>query len=280
MRTTLQKTLLTVIILAVLLIVIITFIPNDTLRIALGLPFVMFFPGYTLIAALFPGQDTIDSIERLALSFGVSVAVVALTLFILNYSPWGIRLYPILFSLAMFIVITSIIAWRRQRRLPEAVKPAIASDFAIASEKRRYRHRALWVMLIVAVLGAIGACGYFITSPKTGDSFTELYVLGLAGKASGYPSELAVGETERVIVGIVNHEHQPVIYSLEVLVDGIKNNEVAPVALEDEGKWEDTVAFTPGNPGDNQKVEFLLRRLDQQGTYRDLHLWINVKEPG
>jgi uncharacterized membrane protein len=280
MKTTLQKRLLAIIILSVLLVVIITLVPNDTLRIALGLPFVMFFPGYTLIAALFPEQDTVDSIERLALSLGSSVAVVVLTLFILNYSPWGINLYPILFSLALFVVVTALVAWQRQRRAPGVTEPTTPSDSSITLEKRRGGHKAVWVVLNIAVVGAIGICGYLITSPKAGDSFTELYALNLEGKASGYPSELAAGEEGKVTIGIVNHEHQPVTYSLEVVIDDTTTSELAPITLEHEGEWEETVTFAPDKPGDNQKVEFLLRRLDQDGVYRSLNLWINVREEG
>jgi hypothetical protein len=97
-------------ILVIVLIIIITFVPYDLPRIILGLPLVMFFPGYTLIAALFPKRDDIDSIERVALSFGLSIAVVVLIVLMLNYSPWGIKLYPILISLGIFILVTSLIA--------------------------------------------------------------------------------------------------------------------------------------------------------------------------
>lgn len=279
MRTILQKRLVVIIILAVLLVVFITLVPHNTLRIALGLPFVMFFPGYTLMATLFPRQDIVDSIERMALSLGSSVAVVAIALFILNYSPWGIQLYPILVSLALFIVVTATIAWQRQRRLSGALEPTVATDFGLAPEKHR-RHKAVWGLLSVAVVGVIGICGYLITSPKMGDSFTEFYVLGAGGKAAEYPSELAMDETGTVVIGIVNHEYRPVTYSLEVVTDGINNGKVAPVTLEHEGKWEETITFIPNRPGDNQKVEFLLRRLDQDGVYQGLHLWINVKEEG
>ena len=44
------------------------------LRIILGLPFILFIPGYILIFALFPTRKTdkgIDIIERIALSFGL-----------------------------------------------------------------------------------------------------------------------------------------------------------------------------------------------------------------
>ena len=52
---------------------------NETpVRIVLGLLLVLFLPGYSLIAALFPGRDDLDGIERIALSFGLSIAVVPL----------------------------------------------------------------------------------------------------------------------------------------------------------------------------------------------------------
>ena len=75
--------------LVVVLIGAIILFPSDVLRIILGLPFLLFFPGYVLVGALFPRKKGIDSIERLALSFGLSIAVVAFIGLILNYSPWG-----------------------------------------------------------------------------------------------------------------------------------------------------------------------------------------------
>jgi len=48
------------------------------IRIILGLPLVLFLPGYSLIAALFPRKDDLDGIERVALSFGLSIAIVPL----------------------------------------------------------------------------------------------------------------------------------------------------------------------------------------------------------
>ncbi|MDD3092343.1 MAG: DUF1616 domain-containing protein, partial [Methanoregulaceae archaeon] len=43
-------------------------------RVALALPMILFIPGYSLIAALFPSNREIDLIERIALSFGLSIA--------------------------------------------------------------------------------------------------------------------------------------------------------------------------------------------------------------
>lgn len=52
------------------------------------------------------------------------------------------------------------------------------------------------------------------------------------------------------------------------------------MSLEPNGKWEEIVGFTPNRAGDNQKVEFLLYRLDQHGIYQRLHLWVDVIEEG
>lgn len=36
--------------------------------------------------------------------------------------------------------------------------------------------------------------GYIIASPKVGEKFTKFYILGLTGRATDYPKELAMGE--------------------------------------------------------------------------------------
>ena len=52
---------------------------NETfIRTILGLFLILFIPGYSLIAALFPKKDDLDGIERAALSFGLSIAVYSL----------------------------------------------------------------------------------------------------------------------------------------------------------------------------------------------------------
>ena len=82
------------------------------IRIVLGLPFILFIPGYVLVFALFPTKKTdrgIDIIERIALSFGLSIAVVPLIGLGLNYTPWGIRLEPILLSIFIFIITLGVI---------------------------------------------------------------------------------------------------------------------------------------------------------------------------
>jgi len=75
-------------------------------RYLLGSIFVLFLPGYSLIKALFPTKE-LDNIERLALSIGMSLAIVPITGLLLNYTPWGIRTTPVTLSL---LALTTIFA--------------------------------------------------------------------------------------------------------------------------------------------------------------------------
>jgi len=73
------------------------------LRIIFSSLFTLFLPGYSLIEALYPRGDELTPLERLALSIGLSLALVPLVGLLLNYTPWGIRLNP---TLAMLSTLT------------------------------------------------------------------------------------------------------------------------------------------------------------------------------
>ncbi len=74
----------------------------------------LFVPGYTLTSALFPKIEDLGRVARIALSFGLGIAVVPLICLALNYTPWGIRLVPVAASLAIFTLFTAAAAyWRR-----------------------------------------------------------------------------------------------------------------------------------------------------------------------
>jgi hypothetical protein len=97
--------------------------PWTYLRNALGIIFVLWLPGYAFIKALFPTQvpiktstQNLDTIERIALSLGMSLALVPIIGLILNYTPWGIRLTPIVLSLfALTLVFATVAVIREQQ---------------------------------------------------------------------------------------------------------------------------------------------------------------------
>ena len=264
-------------ILVISLILIIIFIPSFVLRIILGLPFLLFFPGYSLILVLFPKKDQIGGIERFALSFGLSIAVVPLIGLILNYTPLGITLESTLYSITGFIFIASIIASLRLARLDESDRFSLKFQSIRLGWTGNKWDKALSVVLVISILAAITVLGYVIATPKVGEKFTEFYVLGPGGEASGYPEEISIGEEVAVILGIVNREQEKTSYLVEIIINGISYSEKGPLNLENDEKWESQVSFQSDKLGNDQKVEFLLYRGGQSEVYRTLHLWIDVR---
>src|SRR4030042_632605 len=221
-------------------------------RVILGALFLLLFPGYTLVAALFPRKESLQVVERLALSLVLSFAIVPLVGLILNYTPWGIRLEPTFIALAIFIFIASLVALFRRRRLPqgERFEPRIRMGMPRIGSMSRLE-MAVCVLLVLAILGAAGALFYVVAIPEAEESFTDFYLLGSEGLAADYPRELVCGEQAHVTVGVVNHEHQYTNYRVEALLGGEKIQEIGPFELADEEEWQGRDPFFPQKAGDD-----------------------------
>ena len=164
--------------LSALLIAVIAFFPNSPARIIVGLPFILFFPGYVLICALFPKEKDLDIIERLALSMGLSIAVTSLTGLALNYTPFGIRLYPVTFSLISFMLLMSVVAMYRRRIISPKDVFAPLSQMSISGCFERLKsefiksdegNRIIKIIAIIAFTFMISALAIIAkTPPATG----------------------------------------------------------------------------------------------------------------
>jgi uncharacterized membrane protein len=228
----------------VVLTVLATLLPvvsETPLRIVFGLPFLLFVPGYVFVAALFPESETpgekdagggtpeaddpsgIDGIERVALSFGLSIAIVPLIGLVLNFTPWGIRLVPILVGVSAFALVGIAVATVRRWNLPEAEQLRVPYREWIAAgrgelfEPDSRADAALNVLLVFSILLATASVGYAVAVPKQGEQFSELYLLtededGLV--ADDYPTELVRGEPGSLVVGIGNQEHDTTAYTV------------------------------------------------------------------
>lgn len=203
---------------SLLLVPLVLFNIEPTLRLILGLPFILFIPGYVLVFALFPARKTdrgIDTLERIVLSFGLSIAVVPLIGLVLNYTPWGIRLEPILLSLLIFIVSIGLYGVYRWRKTDPEERFVISVTVTLPKQENKV-DRALTIILVVVILVVIASLIYVIILPKNGEKFTEFYLLGPTGKAEGYPRNLTTQENATVIIGVVNHENRPINYTIEI----------------------------------------------------------------
>ena len=299
--------LLIIIILTILLILAINFIPSSIVRIIVGLPFLLFFPGYTLVMALFIKREGMDGIELAALSFGMSVAIVALIGMGLNYTPAGIRVDSVLYSVAGFVFVMSVIGTVRRIRLLNTGTVTAKFSLKFPGWEGGPLNKALSILLVISILGTIGMLGYALAVPKTGELFSEYYILGPGGKAQEYPVEFTTVNDQitgvkyntgtidardkwgKVTVGIVNHEQQKVVYSIQTKIDnelvgisygGAIVDRIGPIELRQGQRWEQEIGFAPQHVGDGQKLELLLFKDNSTVPENSVYLWINAKEAG
>jgi uncharacterized membrane protein len=104
--------------------------PLIYIRYVLGAIFVLWLPGYAFMKALFPqrspvktSSEDLDPIQRIALSIGMSLALVPMVALLLNYTPWGITLTPIVLTLVALTVVFAVAALMREHHIATEKKP-------------------------------------------------------------------------------------------------------------------------------------------------------------
>jgi len=260
---------------------------------------VLFSPGYVTLAALFPGSSTekseIDWIERITLSFGLSFAVVPLIGLLLNFTPWGIRFGSIVVALMVFTLGVGYVAYWRRMKLPRGQRLSFTSNLAMPDWKQYDAvDKGLTVALAASVVIAGGTLAYVVMTPPPGHGFTEFYILGPGGNASGYPTKLNVSQPGSVLLGIVNHEAASVNYADRIDLVGVrivynttaKANETVElnrttwswfnVTLVAGANWTQPYTFSIRFLG-LWKIQFLLFKDGNfSSAYRKLHLYVRV----
>lgn len=256
---------------------------ETVIRVVLGIPMFLFMPGYVLMAVLLPKTNELEGIERIALSFGLSIAAVPLLGLFLNFT-FNTRLLTILLTLCIFTLIFIFIAAFRLGRVPEderfsvpfdKIQKVITEEFNVSKGKS---DKILAWILILSIVLAIGMMIFVILTPKIGEKFTEFYILGPNGKAENYPSQLKYGSNVSVLVGVVNHEYTRVNYTVKVVLDTEILNETG-FYLDHNNTWENYISFPPDKEGIEMEIEFWLFKDDDfSSPYRDLHMWVNVTQ--
>lgn len=236
-----------------------------------------------LTAAVSPATDRgIDGIERVALSFGLSIAIVPLIGLGLNFTPWGITLIPILLSVSGFTVGCAVVAAFRRWDLPEderfrvPYREWIEAARAEVFEPDDRVDAALNVLLAASILLAVGSVGYAIAVPPQGEQFTEFYLLTEDEDgdrvAADYPEELVVGEPEELIVGVGNNEHESVDYTVVVQLQEVEliENQSLEQELDEQAQQPDAeLNETQVNVLDRTELDRFELRLGHNETWQE-----------
>lgn len=262
---------------SLILLLVVVLVPAAlAVRIVLGLPFVLLFPGYVMMLVLAPRKHSISGVTRLALSIGLSLALVTLIVLVLNFTPLKLEPDPIIGSIFGLIVVVSGAAWYRLKYVPASEQLCLGFTLSPLLPGKSPLERILAVVVVVASLGLLGTIVYKIAEPTLGTPYTEFYMLGLDGTPDNYPTDLVVGDTGQVTLVVVNHEHRTMTYDILVYVDGQEIDSLSGIVLQNEETRDYVIPFTPLAVNSKTKVQFQLvsgSTMDQQ-----LDLWVNVSD--
>ena len=269
-----------VIILATLLLIFAFFLPEgNVLRIIFGLPFLLFLPGYSLVSALWTRKTELDNLERIALSFGLSIALVALAGLGLNYTPWGITLTSVVICLYSLILVLIGVTWYERSMLPLEERYALNFDIVYTNLDPMSSSDKIMVLVIAVVLAIGGAMLIYIATHPPQERFSELYILDENGTTENYPSNLSLSQNTSIIINVVCHEEQVTDYTAIVtLVPELGSNRTLNqyiFSLSDEEHWSQIFNFNINETG-KFKLLITLYKNDETEPYATNHIWVDV----
>ena len=259
-------------------------------RTAFGLPLVLFIPGYALVSALFPSNEGLDGLERIALGFGLSLALIPLIALGIEYSPWRLELIPIVSGLMACTILFSAIASIRRAHVPvdeqfiaEIPVPHIPPPSAWSGTTK--------VAMIIMALSLMlfgGSGAVLIAERLKGEPMTEFALYNSQGKPEFYPRNFLPGQPQTLELEIDNHEGKSVTYRIDVMAGSQKVGAVDSVTVASGATWRQPIqvylpaSVTQPDPGQPIPLLFNLYRSDHPQAaqpYRSLRLFINLGTP-
>lgn len=301
--------------------VVALFVPQvaeTAVHVAAGVAAVVFAPGYALVAALHPdrgrgvsvenspGYTNVDTLGRLALAVGLSIALVPLLGILLSFTPWRINPLPFVGGIAAFTTAGAVVAVAR--------RASVRSEERFGMRVRRTAGRvrtwlfvtpdtrtdaALNVMLAVGLVLAVGGVGFAAVTAESGESMTEFSLLTRGGDgtlvADDYPTTFTAGEPKPVVVGIGNHEGESRRYTVVVELQRVADDDGTTVVetqtlqrfrtrVAADRTVRSRVSLAPRMTGENLRLAFLLYRGTPpenptiENAYRETHLWVEVDQ--
>lgn len=301
---------------------------TGVLRPLLALPLLFLAPGYAVVAALFPGRRIVaspssplgalgkrlptlersfDLPERLALGFGVSVALLGIVGLV--FGAFGaLTLLVIAPVLNLVVALGVLVGSVRRLRHPinDRFQPRagvwIRSVYNTAFRADSGVELTINVALLLAVLVAASTLAYAVSAPLGGASYASLVLLSQndAGElvASDYPTEFTRGQGQPLTVAVENHEHHRQTYTVVVALERVDRSD-GSVTVTDRvelqriqrtidagGTWQARHTITPTMAGEDLRLMYYLyqgdapERADSDSAYRTTYLWIDVSGGG
>lgn len=250
----------------------------NLLQAVLGIVYTLCVPGYLFQLSLFPRREDMNWDGRLALSFGLSIAIVAPLALVLDQFEAGLSMVPYTAAWLGVILVLVIIAALRQVTLPPDERAGLRWSFSpravLAGESKSGR----WLLILLFVTLLVGLCAGvgLALLPLPSSTFTEFYILGEEGMAERYPYKIELPGAAEILVGVRNLEGEAHYYHVEAWdATGLVGASL-PFALKDQEGTEFNFAFTPVETGEEVRINFFLYLDGGSQPYRTLHLYTRV----
>ncbi|WP_128478747.1 DUF1616 domain-containing protein [Halorussus pelagicus] len=313
-------------------------------RAVLGLPFLLVLPGYALVSALFPENQValsagqfgrseqsegtpsddpeedaqsdpgvflrheLDGVERLGLSVGASIVVVAAVALALDRSAGGLGTSSLVASVGAFTLGHALVAVRRREQLPEGERFAGTLGASVTAARAELFgpetkvDAALNVLVVVSLVLAAGGTAYAVTTESGDAGDTELYLLAEnddgALVADNYPDTLSEARRNPLVVGVENGEGDPAEYTVVAQLQRVTGPPSATTVVAERELARYGVRVVPGESwetrhvprarmrGDRLRLAYLLYRGEPpadpsvENAEREVHLWLNGTQGG
>lgn len=291
-------------------------VPSPPVRGAVGLPLLLFLPGYALLSVVFPARQFqtrygaldvfsagIDGVERVALSVGVSLALLpVIGLVLWTFSPVGFGMEVLIGVLSAEIGLGMLYGTYRRIQLQPSQRYRLPADRWLSE---------LWAdgvtgglfgtvmngLLVVSVVAAVVALGYGVLVPTESETYTGVSILAQSeGELTFVQNSTTVAEGDQLTVSVTNHEGQTTTYTILVMVEQIDTDGEQPSVRSSEElqRLQTTVGtgetnrvnhtVSPSTEESNLRLRYLVYK-DEPPTiptaanaYRTVYVWLTAPE--
>ncbi|WP_394740973.1 DUF1616 domain-containing protein [Natronococcus roseus] len=261
---------------------------SGAVRVLLGIPLLLFLPGYAFISILYPDASEaeyrsfddetrepnraelnnggLQPIERFVLSVVASIAIVPAVALAATVTPWGITILPVLAGTALLTIALALVGIVQRYRCPPNRRytpslsgaPLLFSNAGDSFSRSDPSTRPYNVMFLAALLVLAAVAGFAVASPPDHDSYTEFYLE--TEEVDGdteylYEESLSAGETESVTAYIANEEHEERSYETAVALQDVSYDNDS-VSVEDQDVLATDSATVDHGETHEQSLEF------------------------
>ncbi|NHN43194.1 DUF1616 domain-containing protein [Halorubellus sp. JP-L1] len=276
------------------------------IRWAVGIPLLVFVPGYALVAATFPeravDEGTSDGVESgtpgWAVLLGIAVLASAVASAVVATAFAAVGALSLLPVAAVLVGVTAVgagvAALRRSLVDPQYRRAPLRTGVSSTATASLPGTRRQNLALAGAVVVLVAAAGLTAAFPATGEAYSEFYVLQEDDSgdlvAEGYPSEVVAGEGHTFHLAVENREQRSVDYTVVVVAQNVSDGEVieqrrldtASVSLEHGQRRVLARDVVPETTGEDVRIRFFLYKGDVPSTASEasadttLQVWTDV----